>query len=71
MFARGYAMGRATGTAGCVSCGSVAGHLAHEMPGAWLLATTACDFGETTALVAEPLGVSDCACTGAWRVCER
>jgi hypothetical protein len=36
MFAQGHAMVRATGTAGCASCGSVAGHLAHEVPGAWL-----------------------------------
>jgi hypothetical protein len=28
-------MVRATGTAGCASCGSVAGHLAHEVSGAW------------------------------------
>ena len=41
MFARGYATVRATGTAGCASCGCVAGHFAHEVPGAWLLATTA------------------------------
>lgn len=34
-------MVRATGTAGCASCGSVAGHLAHEVPGAWLSATMA------------------------------
>jgi hypothetical protein len=34
MFARGYAMVRATGTAGYASCDSVAGHLAHEVPGA-------------------------------------
>jgi hypothetical protein len=41
MFARGHAIVSCTGTAGCASCGSDAGHLAHEVPGAWLLATTA------------------------------
>ena len=35
MLVRSHAMVRATGTAGCASCGSVAGHLAHEVPGAW------------------------------------
>jgi hypothetical protein len=52
-------MVRATGTAGCASCGSVAGHLAHEVPGAWLLATMPCGASRI------------CACMGAWQMRER
>jgi hypothetical protein len=36
IIARGSPMVRAAGTAGCASRGSVAGYLAHEIPGAWL-----------------------------------
>ena len=35
--------GSSTGTAGCASCGSVAGHFAHEVPGAWLPAAVVAD----------------------------